>query len=43
MKSLLAAMDAAGRHELRKFVVDKFVPPPRRGFSAYRADGRALR
>jgi branched-chain amino acid transport system substrate-binding protein len=43
MKAILAAIDKAGRHDRRQAVVDAFVPPPRRGFSAYRADGRPLR
>jgi ABC-type branched-subunit amino acid transport system substrate-binding protein len=44
MKAVIAAIDAAGGRDVRRqAVADAFVPPPRRGFSAYRADGRALR
>jgi ABC-type branched-subunit amino acid transport system substrate-binding protein len=44
MRAVIAAIDAAGGRDVRRqAVAAAFVPPPRRGFSAYRADGRPLR
>jgi ABC-type branched-subunit amino acid transport system substrate-binding protein len=39
MKSVIAAIDAAGgRDTRRQAVIDAYEPPPRRGFAAYPAD-----
>jgi branched-chain amino acid transport system substrate-binding protein len=43
MRAVIAAIDRAGpRDRRRQTVMRAFQPPPLRGFSAYRADGRRL-
>ena len=44
MRAVIAAMNRVGRKDSRRQAVTAaFVPPAQRGFSAYRADGSALR
>jgi hypothetical protein len=44
MRAVVAAMNRVGRKDSRRqSVTAAFVPPAQRGFSAYRADGSALR
>jgi ABC-type branched-subunit amino acid transport system substrate-binding protein len=43
MRAVIAAIERAGPHDRRRQAVTRaFQPPPLRGFSAYRADGRRL-
>lgn len=44
MRAVIAALDRVGRKDTRRQAVTAaFAPPAQRGFSAYRADGSALR
>jgi hypothetical protein len=44
MQALIAAIARGSAHDARRQAVTRaFRPPPARGFSAYRADGRPLR